>query len=127
MQLNGFDNFILKFPKTSTNTFVEEETKKHNVWAIVLPIVSYAFWPVGLIMALVWYNKNKQDDYAKFVANQCMWLVITGAIATVTSIIGIGALVGLWNAWLTVIAVYGNITGKYFALPLVGEKKLIKY
>ncbi len=127
MQLNGFDNVILKFPKTSTNTFVEEETKKHFVWSIVLPAVSCAFPLVGLIMVLIWKNKNKDEDYAKFLSNQALWIAITGLIGRVTSIIGIGFIFGLWNAWLTVIAIYGNITGKYFALPLVGEKKLIKY
>jgi len=127
MQLNGFDNVILKFPKTATNPFVEEETQKHFVWSIVLPAASLVFWPAGLIMALIWYSKNKQDDYAKFLCNQALWICITGAIASVTSVIGIGALLGLWNTWLAVVAVYGNVTGKYFDLPLVGQKKLIKY
>ena len=127
MQLNGFDNVILKFPKTSTNIFVEEQTKKHFVWSIVLPAVSCCVPLVGLIMALIWNNKNKDDDYAQFLSNQALWIAITGLIAFVTSFIGIGALVALWNTWLTVIAIYGNVTDKYFALPLVGEKKLIKY
>lgn len=78
-------------------------------------------------MALIWYNKNKSDDYAAFLCNQALWICITGAIASVTSIIGIGALVGLWNNWLAVVAIYGNVTDKFFDLPLVGQKKLIKY
>lgn len=124
MKLNGFDHFILKFPKTNTNTFVEQETQKHFVWAIVLPAVSYVFFPAGLIMALIWYNNNKQDDYAKFLTNQSIWIAITGAIAWITSFIPVGH---IWTLWLAGVAIYGNITGKYFDLPLVGEKKLIKY
>lgn len=124
MQLNGFDNVILKFPKTSTNTFVEEETKKHFVWSIVLPAVSYVCAPVGVILALIWYNKNKNEDYAKFLCNQALWIAITGVIAWVTSFIPVGH---IWNTWLAGVAIYGNVTGKYFDLPLVGEKKLIKY
>ena len=124
MHLNGFDNVILKFPKTSTNTFTEQETKKHFVWSIVLPAVSYVFSPAGAIMALIWYNKNKQDDYAKFLCDQALWIAITGVVAWATSFIPVGY---IWNMWMAGVAIYGNITGKYFSLPLVGKKKLIKY
>ncbi len=125
MQLNGFDNFILKFPKTATNVFTDQEKEKYNTWAIVLPIVTYFLPLVGFIIALVLRSKDKESAMVNYLTNQSVWMLITSVIATITFFIP--AIGGIWMLWISVIAVYGNITGKFFDLPLVGQKKLFKY
>ncbi|MBQ7379001.1 MAG: hypothetical protein IJW70_04890 [Clostridia bacterium] len=118
MQLNGFDEFILKIPGAKTNTFVKEDCENNNIWGILLPILSTVFWPVGLILALVMYSQKKaESDYIKFLANQSIWICI-GTVIPVISIIGL---------LFAILSVYGNVTGKYFDLPLVGSVQIIKY
>lgn len=118
MQLNGFDEFILKIPNAKTNTFVKEDCESNNIWGILLPILSCVIWPVGLILALVMYSQKKaESDYMKFLANQSLWIVIFSIIPAI-NIIGL---------LLAALSVYGNVTAKYFDLPLVGALKLFKY
>ena len=118
MQLNGFDEFILKIPNAKTNTFVKEDCESNNIWGILLPILSCVVWPVGLILALVMYSQKKEgSDYIKFLANQSLWIAIFSIIPAI-NIIGL---------LLAALSVYGNITAKYFDLPLVGALKLFKY
>ncbi len=118
MQLNDFDEFILKIPGAKTNTFVKEDCENNNQWGILLPLLSALFWPVGLILALVMYSQKKDEsDYIKFLANQSVWISI-GSVIPGLSIIGL---------LLGVLSVYGNMTEKYFDLPLIGDAKIIKY
>lgn len=118
MQLNSFDEFVLKIPGAKTNTFVKEDVEKQNIWGILLPILSALIPVVGVIIALVLYfQKKDESDYLKFLTNQSIWIGI-GSIIPVIGIIGF-----LFAA----LSVYGNIAEKYFDLPLVGSVKIIKY
>lgn len=118
MQLNGFDEFILKIPGAKTNTFVKEDCEKNNLWGVLLPILSTLIPIVGVIVALVVFSQKKaESDYIKYLTNQSIWIGI-GSIIPVISIIGL-----LFAA----LSVYGNVTEKYFDLPLVGGAKIIKY
>ena len=121
MQLNGFDNFILKIPNTATNVFTEQEKEQYNVWNIVLSILNYVFPLVSFIIALVLRSKNKDSALLGFLANQAIWMFILSFIGIIPVIGGLAFL------FLGVVAIYGNITGKFFDLPLVGKIKIIKY
>ncbi len=115
MQLNGFDEFILKIPGAKTNTFVKEDCEQNNLWGILLPILSVVVWPIGLIIALIMYSQKKNEsDYLKFLANQSLW-------------ISIGCLLPLVGLLFGALSVYGNISEKYFDLPLIGSVQIIKY
>lgn len=118
MQLNGFDEFILKIPGAKTNTFVKEDCEKNKIWGILLPILSTLLPVIGVIVALVVYSQKKNEsDYIKFLTNQSIWVGI-GSIIPVVSIIGL---------LFAVLSVYGNVAEKYFDLPLVGSVQIIKY
>ena len=118
MQLNGFDEFILKIPGAKTNTFVKEDCEKNNIWGILLPILSTLIPIVGVIVAIVIYSQKKNEsDYIKFLANQSIWIGI-GSILPLINIIGL---------LFAVLSVYGNVAEKYFDLPLVGSVQIIKY
>ncbi len=121
MQLNGFDNFILKLPKTATNEFTEKDKEARGVWTIVLTILNYLFPLISMIIALVLRGKDKESSLLSFLANQGLWMFI---LKLVNIIPMIGQLVYLF---LAVIVIYGNLTNKFFDLPLVGGIKLIKY
>ena len=118
MQLNSFDEFILKIPGAKTNVFVKEDCEKNNLWGVLLPILSTLIPLVGVIIALVLYSQKKDEsDYLKFLANQSIWI----GIASILPVIGIVGL--LFGA----LSVYGNVSEKYFDLPLVGSVQIIKY
>ena len=121
MQLNGFDNFILKIPNTATNVFTEQEKEKYNVWNIVLSILSYLFPLISFIIALVLRSKDKESALLSYLANQAIWMFILSFLSFIP-VIG-----GLVVLFLGVIVIYGNIAGKFFDLPLVGKIKIIKY
>lgn len=121
MQLNGFDNFILKIPNTATNVFTEQEKEKYNVWNIVLSILNYLFPLISFIIALVLRSKDKESALLGYLANQAIWMFILSFLGFIPVI---GQLVVLF---LAVIVIYGNIAGKFFDLPLVGKIKIIKY
>ena len=116
MQLNEFDNFILKLPNAATNVFTAEDIEKNKTWSLLLPLLSVLAMPVGLILTLVLYLKQKDtaDDYFKYLVDQSLWVCI-------------GSLLPLVGLCFGAIAVYGNYTGKFFSLPLIGNIKLIKY
>jgi uncharacterized membrane protein len=64
------------------------------------------------------YSQKKDgSDYIKFLATQSLWIAIFSVIPAI-NIIGL---------LLAALSVYGNVTGKYFDLPLVGALKLFKY
>lgn len=118
MQLNSFDEFILKIPGAKTNTFVKEDVEQNSLWGTLLPILSTLVWPVGVILAFVMYSKKKDEsDYIKFLTNQSIWIAI-GSVIPGLSIIGL---------LFAVLSVYGNVSEKYFDLPLVGSVQIIKY
>lgn len=118
MQLNGFDEFILKIPGAKTNTFVKEDCEKNNIWGILLPILSTLIPIVGVIVAIIVYSQKKNEsDYIKFLANQSIWIGIA-------SILPLISIIGLLFA---VLSVYGNVAEKYFDLPLIGSVQIIKY
>ena len=118
MQLNSFDEFILKIPGAKTNTFVKEDCEKINIWGILLPILSTLIPLVGVIIAIILYSQNKNEaDYIKYLANQSIWIGI-GSVIPLISVIGL---------LFAILSVYGNVSEKYFDLPLVGSAKIIKY
>lgn len=121
MQLNGFDEFILKIPNTATNVFTEKDKEDRGVWTIVLSILSYFFPLISFIIALILRNKDKDSALLSYLANQGLWMFILRLI-NVIPFIGQLAFV-----FLGVIVIYGNIAGKFFDLPLVGGLKIIKY
>lgn len=126
MQLNGFDEFILKIPGAKTNTFVKEDCEKHKIWGILLPIIAVTpLSLIGLIIGLVIFlTKKDESDYIKYLFNQNLWLFILGFVNIIPLV---GQLLWLCVIFLAVVCVYGNVTGKYFDLPLVGGAKIIKY
>ena len=121
MQLNGFDNFILKIPNTATNVFTDQEKEKYNVWTIVLSILNYVFPLVSFIIALILRNKDKESALLGYLCNQAIWMFILSFIGIIP------VLGGLAFLFLGVVVIYGNIAGKFFNLPLVGNVKIIKY
>ena len=121
MQLNGFDEFILKIPNTATNVFTDKDKEDRGVWTIVLSILNFLFPLISMIIALILRNKDKESALLGFLANQALWMFILKFIGIIPLI---GELVVLF---LGVIVIYGNLTNKFFDLPLVGKVKLIKY
>lgn len=116
MQLNSFDEFVLKIPNTKTNIFVKEDVEKNNLWGTLLPALSALVPVVGLIIALVLHfqKKDADSDYLKFLINQSIWICI-------------GSLLPLVGILFGALSVYGNVSEKYFDLPLIGNIQLIKY
>ena len=121
MQLNNFDNFILKLPKTGTNVFTDKDKADRGVWATVLSITNFFFPLISAIIALILRKKDQESALLGYLANQGLWMFI---LSLVNFIPVIGQF--LW-IFLGVIVIYGNVTDKYFDLPLVGGIKLIKY
>ena len=118
MQLNSFDEFILKIPGAKTNTFVKEDCENNKLWGTLLPILSTLVPLIGVIIAIVLYSQKKNEsDYIKYLANQSIWIGI-GSILPLISIIGL---------LFAVLSVYGNVSEKYFDLPIVGSVQIIKY
>ena len=121
MQLNEFDNFILKLPKTGTNLFTDKDKDDRGVWTIILSITNFVFPLISAIIALVLRSKDKDSALLGYFANQGAWMFI---LTLVNFIPVIGQFIWMF---LGVIVIYGNITGKFFDLPLIGGIKLIKY
>lgn len=121
MQLNEFDNFILKLPKTGTNVFTDKDKQDRGIWLTILSITNFFFPLISAIVALILRGKDKDSAVLGYLANQGLWMFI---LTLVNCIPAIGQL--LW-IFLGVIVIYGNLTDKYFDLPLVGGIKLIKY
>ena len=121
MQLNGFDEFILKIPNTATNVFTDQDKEARGVWTIVLSILSYLFPLVSFIIALILRNNDKDSALLGYLCNQAIWMFILSFVGIIPAI---GQIVFLF---LGVIVIYGNISGKFFDLPLVGNVKIIKY
>ena len=120
MQLNGFDNFILKIPNTATNVFTEKDKEDLGAWFYILTIANYIFPLISMIVALI-LRKKSGSALLGYLANQGLWMFILSFLNTIPAI---GSLVVLF---LGVIVIYGNFTDKFFDLPLVGKIKLIKY
>ena len=108
MQLNAFDEFILKIPKTATNVFTDHDKEKCGVWATVLSITNFFFPLISAIIALVLRNKDKDSDLLAYLANQGLWMFI---LSLVNLIPVIGQFIWLFYG---AVAVYGNLSGKYF-------------
>lgn len=131
MQLNGFDNFISKFPGVALNNFTEEESKKYKVWGIVLALLTLTqFSVLALIVGLIFFLVKKgSSQYVKYIFNQQLWLTITviasGLVSFLSPILGI--VVMIWTLALVALAVYGHLVNKNFDLPLVGKAKIVKY
>lgn len=121
MQLNEFDNFILKIPNTATNVFTDQDKEKAGVWTIVLTIVNFICPLAGLIIGLILQSKDKESALLGYLSNQALWMLI---LSLVNCIPAIGQIAWLF---LGVVVIYGNLTEKFFDLPLVGQIKLIKY
>jgi hypothetical protein len=120
MQLNGFDNFILKIPNTATNVFTEKDKEDLGAWFYILTIANYIFPLISMIVALI-LRKKKGSDLLGFLANQGLWMFIL-CLLGIIPVIGTAIVL-----FLAVIVIYGNLTGKFFDLPLVGKIKLIKF
>ena len=120
MQLNGFDNFILKIPNTATNVFTEKDKEDLGAWFYILTIANYIFPLISTIVALI-LRKKKGSDLLGFLANQGLWMFIL-CLLGIIPVIGTAIVL-----FLAVIVIYGNLTGKFFDLPLVGKIKLIKF
>ena len=58
MQLNGFDNFILKIPNTATNVFTEKDKEDLGAWFYILTIANYIFPLISTIVALILRKKK---------------------------------------------------------------------
>ena len=121
MQLNEFDNLILKLPNTGTNVFTDKDKADRGVWVTILSIANFFFPLISMIIALVLRGKDKDSALLGYLANQGLWMFI---LTLVNLIPVVGQIIWMF---LGMLVIYGNIAERYFDLPLVGNIKLIKY
>lgn len=121
MQLNGFDEFILKIPNTATNVFTEKDKEDRGVWFYILSIANFFFPLISMIIALILRSNDKESALLGYLANQGLWMFILKLINVIPCI---GQLA---YVFLGVVVIYGDLTEKFFDLPLIGGIKIIKY